>query len=369
MSFALPVVLFLTPVVLLMLGALLLRSEQRRRQMLAALGNPAQIARLTSAVDARLRRMQRVLWLAAAALLMVALARPQWGEEVRTVQREGLQVVLALDVSTSMLADDLKPNRLTRAKLELGDLIGRLNGDEVALVLFSGAAFVQFPLTSDYNTARQFLQSAMPGAISQPGTDLGEAIATAVEAFDDNSNAQRVLVILTDGEAHDADALAQAQAAADAGVRIYTVGLGSPDGAPVPQLDLFGNVVGQKVDADGVPVVTRLDEATLQKIAEIGGGTYALAEPTGSHLDQLLLALGTLQEGAFGEQVDVTRIERYQPFVALALILLVAATLLPDRSARQPRVAASDVRPGRRRVVQPRRQATAEALALPEVEA
>lgn len=278
------------------------------------------------------------------------------------VQREGLQVVVALDVSTSMLADDLKPNRLARAKLEIADLMARLDGDEVALVLFSGASFVQFPLTSDYNTAQQFLRAAAPGAISQPGTNVGEAIATALGAFDENSSAQRVLLIFTDGEAHDADALAQAQVAADAEVRIYTVGLGSPEGAPVPALDAFGNVVGQKIGSDGQPVVTKLDEATLQQIAEIGGGSYALARPGGEHLDALQQALAALQEGEFGEQADVRRIERYQPFAALALLLLAAATLLPMSTRKG--IEWSDPAPVRRRVVQAvRREAPAQAQA------
>ncbi len=363
MSFGAPIYLLMIPLVGGLLGLLLLWSERARRDALGRLGNPALVARLTAGSNPRRRWARALLAGGGALLLLFALARPQWGQEVRMVQREGLQVVVALDVSTSMLADDLKPNRLARAKLEIADLMERLDGDELALVLFSGASFVQFPLTSDYNTARQFLQGAAPGAISQPGTNVGDAIATTLGAFDENSGAQKVLVIVTDGEAHDADALTQAQAAADAGVRIFTVGMGSPDGAPVPQLDAFGNVVGQKIGTDGAPVVTRLDEATLQQIAEIGGGSYALATPGGEHLDALQAALDSMQEGEFGEQTDVRRIERFQPFAALALLLLAAATLLPvstRKSVEAPVPAAP-----RKRVVQAVRRDAGAAVRTP----
>lgn len=365
MTFAAPLYLLLLPAIVGALALLLIWSEQRRRRALAQLGSLPQIRRLMEAVPRRRRWAERGLWLAATALLMVALARPQWGEEVRVVQREGVQVVIALDVSTSMLATDLKPDRLSRAKLEIADLMERLNGDEVALVLFSGASFVQFPLTSDYNTARGFLERAAPGVISQPGTNLGEAMVTATSAFDQESNAQKVLVILTDGEAHDPAVLEQAQAAADAGVRIYTIGMGSPDGAPVPQLDLFGNVVGQKVGDDGLPVISRLDEATLQEISTIGGGEYALATPSGAHLDMLEGALAALQVGSMGEESEILRIERFQLFVAAALVLLAAASLVPGR--RRSRVASPQpVRPppAQKRVVEPLRREGVPASAL-----
>ena len=148
----------------------------------------------------------------------------------------------------------------------------RLDGDEVALVLFSGSSFVQFPLTSDYATARRFLQSAKPGVISKPGTDVGDALKTALGAFDETSGSQRVIVLITDGEAHDAGVLAAAQQAADQGVRLYTLGFGSPKGTPVPAFDQERPVCRPEIDENGLPVVSRLDEATLQEIARIGGG-------------------------------------------------------------------------------------------------
>lgn len=329
-QFANPLFLYTMPVVVGLLALLLVWSERRRRAALARLGSPALIQQLNAGVNARGRLWQRVFWLLAAALLMVALARPQWGEQVQTIERQGLQLVVALDVSTSMLADDIKPSRLERARLEVADLMQRLQGDEVALVLFSGASFVQFPLTSDYATARKFLAAAKPGVISKPGTNVGDALRTAMGAFDQESGSQKVLLLITDGEAHDTDTLRIAQEVADQGVKIYTIGFGSPEGAPVPQLDVFGRVVGTKLDAQGLPVISKLDEATLQQIADIGGGAYARAQAGGQELDALAAAMAQMQRASVGETQDIRRIERYQLFLALALAALLVATLIPD---------------------------------------
>lgn len=335
MTFAEPqylyIALFAVPALLLLFAW----AERRRRAALARLGNPALLERLTADVNWNGRRRQRIYWLAAAALLLAALARPQWGEDVQNVERQGVQVMVALDVSKSMLADDIKPNRLARAKLEIADLMQKLDGDALGLVLFSGASFIQFPLTSDYATARTFLDGARPGVISHPGTNVGDAITTALGGFDENSSSQRVIVLITDGEAHDPGALDVARQAADAGVVLYTIGFGSTEGAPVPEVDAAGNVIGYKQEG-GQPVITRLDETTLQEIARIGGGEYYHAAPDGSELDQLVAALGGLQQGALGAQLDVRRIERYQVPLAAAIVLLVVSWLIPDRLRARP---------------------------------
>lgn len=336
MGFVEPQYLYLAPLVLGGLIALFAWSEQRRRAALAALGNPALIARLTRGVNWAGRRWQRILWAVAAAALLVALARPQWGEQAETVQREGLQVVVALDISTSMLVDDLKPSRLERAKLEIADLMQRLDGDEVALVLFSGSSFVQFPLTSDYATARRFLEGARPGIISKPGTDVSDAFRTAMGAFDENSGSQRVILLITDGEAHDSNVLVTAQQIADQGVRLFTLGFGSPEGAPVPQIDINGQYVGMKIDEKGAPVISKLDETTLQEIARLGGGKYWRASAAGSELDELIGDLSRLQHGSISETEDVRRTERFQWFLAIAIGALVAGLLIPDRVGARP---------------------------------
>ncbi len=294
-------------------------AQRKQRDALSRLGNSALLQRLTDSVNWSGRRWQAVLRVAALSLLFVALARPQWGSETTEVDQEGLQVIVALDVSQSMLADDLNPNRLERAKLEIADLMKRLEGDEIGLVLFSGASFVQVPLTTDYSTALSYLDSAGPESISRPGTVIGDAIRTATEAFDDKLASQKVLILMTDGEDVETDPLAAARDAAEAGVLIYTIGFGTPEGSPVPETNPFGQVVGTKTDAQGNPVISRMNETTLQEIAAAGDGRYYRAQADGGELDSLLREIDTLQRAQLQSRVTVRYIERFQIFLGLAL--------------------------------------------------
>ncbi|HRQ37041.1 MAG TPA: VWA domain-containing protein [Chloroflexota bacterium] len=336
MTFAKPTFLFF----LLLIPAFIaffLWAEARRKGALAKLGDRHLIERLSAHVNWHGRRWQIILWLIAFAFLVVALARPQWGAEVRQVEQEGLQVMVALDVSESMLAEDIKPNRLTRAKLEISDLMDKLNGDEIGLVLFSGASFIQFPLTTDYGTARTYLDSAGPRSISRPGTAIGDAIRTAQAGFDPNLESQKVLVIMTDGEDHETDPIGAAQAAAEEGILIYTIGFGTAEGTPVPQTDQWGNVVGYKQDAQGNMVLSRLDEGLMQELATVGHGRYFQASPGGSELDALLAEIDGLQRTQLANRTETKMIERYQGFLFLAILALVVAELIPDRSvSRKP---------------------------------
>jgi Ca-activated chloride channel family protein len=264
-------------------------------------------------------------------MLLVALSRPQWGTETQEIEQEGLQVIVALDVSQSMLADDIKPTRLDRAKLEIEELIGRLNGDEIGLVLFSGASFVQVPLTTDYFTALNYLDGAGPAVISRPGTVIGDAIRTAGQAFDENLSSQKVLVVMTDGEDRETDPLAAAREVAAEGVIIYTIGFGTPEGVPVPETDAAGNIVGYKTGADGAVAISRLDQNVLQTVADAGNGRYYQATPAGDELDSLLAEIDDLQRTQLQSRTEVRQIERFQIFVALAIVALMLVELMPDR--------------------------------------
>ena len=205
------------------------------------------------------------------------------GSDVQIVEHRGVQVMVALDISRSMLAQDLKPTRLDRAKLEISDLMSRLTGDEVGIVLFSGASFIQFPLTFDYATARTYLRNASPDAITRQGTVIAKAIETAMTGFSEERVSQKIIVIMTDGENHEGDPIAAARQAAEDGAVIYTVGFGSPEGEPVPEYDGQGNVIGYREDDQGRVVITQLDEAALQQVAQAGGGKYFRAVEHGSH--------------------------------------------------------------------------------------
>ena len=305
---------------------------RRRLSALASLGDPSLIDRLSLSVDWRGRRVRSWLWFMALALLIVALARPRWGSEVQIVERQGVQIMIALDVSTSMLAEDIKPNRLKRAKLEIVDLMSRLDGDEVGLVLFSGASFLQFPLTFDYSTARTFLDAAGPQMITRPGTAIGKAIDTAVKGFNDRRAGQKVILIITDGEGHEGDPLAAARRAREEGVVIYTIGFGSPEGEPIPEFDAFGRMVGFKLDQRGEVILSKLDEVTLQQIAREGGGKYYRAVADGRVIESLANDFDALQKESFESELRTRHIERFQMFLALALLLLVAIELIPERA-------------------------------------
>jgi Ca-activated chloride channel family protein len=316
---------------------------------MARLGNPVLVQRLSSTVNWRGRRWKDALWLVVLAALLVALARPQWGSVSEMVEQEGIEVMVALDVSKSMLAQDVKPDRLSRAKMELADLMERLGGDELGLVLFSGASFVQFPLTSDYATAFTFLDNARPEVISRPGTAIGDAIQTAMRGFDLNRPSQKVIVLITDGENHEGDALTMAKTAAQQGIRIYTIGFGSPEGEPIPEYDDRGEITGYKKDQNGEVVLSRLDEATLQQIAEVSSGQYYRATATGSELEALTQELNTLQTADLASVLEVRGIERFQFFLLIGLAALVAAELIPDRVLRDVKRKVAEKRVAMRR--------------------
>lgn len=314
-------------------------ARQRRRQALTRLGNLGLINRLSDNINWRGRRWRHLLWLVVLALLLIASSRPQWGSEVQVVEQRGVEIMAVLDISRSMLAQDILPNRLSRAKLEIADLMGRLRGDQIGLVLFSGfrASFIQFPLTSDYATARNFLDAANPSLISSTGTDLAHAIRTAMQGFDQQRVAQKVIIVLTDGEhdpalpADQADPMEAAREAAADDIIIYTIGFGSPDGEPLPEFDQNGEIISYRKDPNGETILSRLDEITLQQLALIGNGRYFRATPSGQELTALLAELAELQQDTLENSFEVTRVERFQIVLWIALLFMVVMELISER--------------------------------------
>jgi Ca-activated chloride channel family protein len=331
MQFARPQYLYL--LIVLPLAALVaLWAARRRGRDLARIGTPELIAALSASVSHTRRRWKTALWFLALLALIVALARPLWGTEVQVVAQRGVQVMVVLDVSASMLAEDVKPNRLERAKLAIEEVMAQLVGHELGLVLFSGAAFVQFPLTSDTNTTRSFLRAAGPDSISRPGTALDEAIDVAVKGFPENSAAERVILLLTDGEGHhEGDVLAAARAAAEAGVTIHAIGFGSSAGEPIPIRDEDGDLIGYKKDAQGETVLSRLDEATLQAIVDRTGGTYQRFNGSGDEIDTVVDAVAALPTAETEDQFVTRGVERFGWFAGFALVALAAEYLVGER--------------------------------------
>ena len=302
-----------------------------KRRALERFGESDLVRKLAASVSRRGLIAKRIMLLGALALLIVALARPQFGTRVETVKREGQDIVVALDVSNSMLAEDIAPNRLEKAKLAVSRLIDRLEGDRIGLVAFAGEAFVQSPLTVDYAAARLFLNAMEPDLVPIQGTNLGAALDVSLRAFDEQERDYRVLIVITDGEDHEGEIDEALTRANESGIRIYAVGIGSPDGVPIPDFDAHGRRRGFKRDADGNVVTTKLEEATLRHIADETGGSYTRVTSRGNELDELAEQIAGME----GREIEAQRLtqyeERYQIFLGLALALLVVELLVPDR--------------------------------------
>ncbi|MCI0566644.1 MAG: VWA domain-containing protein, partial [Acidobacteria bacterium] len=255
-----------------LLGVLLGVVRLRRKRLLRRLGQEELVARLLETPGAPRWVIRVALILLAGTFLALALARPQWGAKVEEVRRKGVDVIIAMDVSSSMLAEDVKPSRLARAREEVATLIDSLEGDRVGLVAFAGEATVACPLTLDYSAAKVFLDVLDPALVPVPGTAIASAIRKSSEAFGSKEKRYKVLVLITDGEDHEKDAVAAAREAAAEGVVIYTLGVGSGSGSPIPVRGTDGSGGGYKKDREGKIVTSRLDPVKLAEIAEAAGG-------------------------------------------------------------------------------------------------
>lgn len=301
------------------------RDAAVRRRLEARLGDRSLLGLGSDPRSETARRRQGRSAPVALGLIVLALARPQWGQEAGRGQVEAAQVMVVLDVSASMLAADMSPSRLERAKLEIRDLLQRLEGDQFGLVLFSGAAFVQCPLTVDRVMVQDFLDLAQPAVISRPGTALASAIQAAMAGFDPQRESQRVILIFTDGEDPDSDPEAAAREAREAGITIYTVGFGQAEGATVPQLDQEGRPGAPMLDEAGQPVLSRPDPALLERLARAGGGRYLAAGALGQAAAALAEALADLRRDPMAMAGRPRPVERFGWPLAAAFLLLLAA--------------------------------------------
>jgi Ca-activated chloride channel family protein len=305
-----------------------------RRASLQRFGTLSVLARLTESASRVKRSWQGAILVLAVGLLVVALADPQIGTRMEEVKQEGVDLFIALDVSLSMKAEDMKPNRLEKAKLELRNLINRLTGDRIGLIVFAGEAFTQFPLTTDYSAANLFLDVVDVDAVPLPGTNIGAAIGRAMESFDFKEQTTKVIVIITDGESTEGDAFDAAKEAAGKGIILYTIGLGSPAGSPIPVYNTSGQQVDFKRDRMGAVVVSKLDEGALEKIALTGNGRYFRGSSSQDELEEIYKALNSLQKREFGVKQFTDYEDRYQVFLFLAFLLLVVEALLSEKTVR-----------------------------------
>lgn len=303
------------------------RVQQTRVQRL---GDAPLVQGLMPNISPRRRTAKAVLWGLTLFFLIIALARPVWGVELNVVEAQGINLLVVLDVSNSMNAQDVLPSRLERAKLTIRDLFTGLNGNAVGLLLFAGEPVLQFPLTTDLFSAEVFLQSAGTHAISRQGTALEDALLLALESFDPQSPAAKVIVLFTDGENHEGDALRAAQVAAEQSVIIHVVGYGDPDGAPVPVFDAFGQQTGYVTDRANDIVISRLDEDTLRAIAEASGGLYQRVSANNIESVNILQAISRLETQLLERRTEQQGVERFAIFVGLAVLMLSLEMMLPE---------------------------------------
>ena len=260
---------------------------------------------------------------------VIGLSRPQIGAKIKEHETKGAEIMIALDVSNSMLAEDYSPNRLERAKLAITRLVDKLRDDRIGLIVFAGNSFVQLPITTDYVSAKMFLNSISTDSVPIQGTAIGEAINTAIRSFSAQSEKSRAVIIITDGENHEDDPVAAAKQAAVMGIRVFAIGVGSPEGKPIP---MDGELLKDK---EGNIVVTRLDEAVLQEVASAGNGAYVRAGNSEFGLNPIIDDIRKMEDEKYNSIVFEEFDEQFMYFMAIALFFFVLEMLIGDRRSKR----------------------------------
>ena len=301
------------------IGAYIWYTHRKRRQ-LAAFGDPELVKELMPNASRIRPSLKFSLLMVALALLIFAAARPQYGQREQTVKRQGIEAVIALDISNSMMAEDVAPCRLDRAKQILSKMIDDMVDDKIGLVVFAGEAYTQLPITCDYVSAKMFLNNITPDLIKTQGTAIGAALNTAIQSFGgEETDASRVIILITDGENHEDDAVAVATRAKEQGIKVLVVGIGKPEGAPIP----IPGTNNFRKDRQGNVVVSRLNEDMCREIAKAGNGIYVRCDNTNTAMRALQKEIDTLATTEIETKVYTDYNEQYQSFVLVAMLLLV----------------------------------------------
>jgi Ca-activated chloride channel family protein len=310
-----------------------LRAVRLSRRALERFGNPVLLQRLMSERGVYKRGLKFTLVFVAFGFLILGIANPQVGTKLEEVKREGIDIMIALDVSASMKAEDIKPSRLESAKQEIARMLDKLQNDRIGLIVFAGDSYLQLPLTTDYSAARLLLSAIDVDAVPVPGTAIGSAIRLAMKSFAAGETKHKVIIIITDGENHEDDAIAAAKDANGEGVVVHTIGMGLAEGAPIP-VDQNGVRVGYKKDNEGNTVITKLDGQALQQIADAGGGKYIRATNQQNELDAVLKEIQSMEKKEFGAKVFTEYEDRFQYLLGMALVLLVVEFGISERKNR-----------------------------------
>ena len=302
--------------------------RQGSRKRLARFGKADTLRELMPEASPKRVRNKFVLVLLAVVCMVLALARPQFGSKLKEVTRRGVEIMVAVDVSNSMLAEDFQPNRLERTKYAIDRLVEQLHEDRTGVIVFAGDAYVQLPVTSDYVAARNFVKNLSPDMVSRQGTAMGAAIDLAASSFSPGSEGSRVLILISDGENHEDDPVAAAQAAAEKGIRVYTIGVGTPEGAPI---ETGGDFLK---DENGNMVVSKLDEKTLEQVALTTGGSYIRATNRSVGLEEIIARINEVEKKDLTATLFEDYNEQYQYVLGLALVFLLLDTLMIPRKNR-----------------------------------
>ncbi|MBO8471286.1 MAG: VWA domain-containing protein [Bacteroidetes bacterium] len=300
-----------------------------KKKSIRKLGDISLVSRLMPSVSRSKGWWKVVVFSIAFFFFSIGMSRPQIGAKLKEHRTEGVEIMIALDVSNSMLAEDYSPDRLDRAKLAISRLVDKLRDDRIGLIVFAGSSFVQLPITTDYVSAKMFLNSISTESVPIQGTAIGDAINTAIRSFSAQSDKSRAVIVITDGENHEDDPEAAAKQAYDMGIRVYTIGVGSPEGEPIP---MDGGLLKDK---DGNIVVTKLDEDSLRKIAEAGGGVYVKAGNSEFGLNPIVDSIKKMDEEKFSSVVFEEFDEQYMYFFAIALVFFIIEMLIGDRKAKR----------------------------------
>jgi Ca-activated chloride channel family protein len=315
----------------LLLG-LFVYARIQRRKALSLFGSLPVMEQLMPSVSKSRPISKFIILMLALSFFIFGLARPQFGSKLKTVKRQGVELMIALDVSNSMMAEDIEPNRLERAKRAIARLIDRLRDDKIGLIVFAGQAYTQLPITSDYNSAKLFLNSINPEFIPVQGTAVGAAVDLATKSFTPSPESSKAIIIITDGENHEDDAVGAAKAAAEKGIIVHTIGMGLPQGAPIPVMKN-----GQKdyrKDNEGKTVITKLDEQMLEEISAAGKGIYIRANNAQVGLDTLFDEINKMQKSEMESKTYSEYDDQFQYFFGIGLILMLLEFLILERKNR-----------------------------------
>jgi len=277
------------------------------------------------------KNIKNTLFIFSITFLIIGISNPQIGTKMEEVKREGVDLMIAIDLSHSMMAQDIKPNRLERAKQAISRLIDKLEGDRIGLVVFAGEAYVQLPITTDYSAAKLFLSTVNTSIIPTQGTKIGNAIDLCVKSFDQENNQNKAIIIITDGENHDEEAISSAKIAQEQNIYIHTLGMGLTKGGPIPIYNKYGSTSEFRKDREGNIIITKLNETILKEIAQAGMGTYIRANNSKSGLSVLFDEINKMEKKEIGTMIFTNYKDRFQIFIGISLILLILNLIILQR--------------------------------------